>query len=64
MPYIYVSKKADKFANPVFHRSRRCGSVDLLDDNDTLLRYWRRYTPGIIIRLRPFKKPLRRCIKC
>ena len=40
MPYVYVSEKADEFPDPVYHCDADCRSVDLLDDNDTLVDVW------------------------
>ena len=33
MPYVYVSKKADEFSDPVYHCDPDCGSVELLGGN-------------------------------
>ena len=63
MPYVYVSEKADEFSDPVYHCDAKCRSVDLLDDNDTLVDVW-------IWALRPhtyifgFKKRFRQCENC
>lgn len=63
MPYVYVSKKADGFSDPVYHCDRDCGSVEYLDRNDTLIRK-RIY---LLEERRPiigYKKKFRKCDKC
>ena len=63
MPFVYVSKKADGFPDPVYHCDRNCGSVEFLDENDTLKREWVRQRRTRIL-VGEFVKRLRQCCNC
>ena len=63
MPYVYVSKKADRFSGPVYHCNRACGSVEYLDDNDTLTMVWVQQRRQRILVVE-YTKWLRKCDKC